>query len=91
MDVKTRLEGYILQCPVESKLEGVCKVSVEGESLRVHVPVFWTRPRTTAIYKAAENYTLTPEKNQGQSDKIFGRYVDFESHNPTLHKKRRNL
>ena len=57
------------------------------EFVKFHVPVFWTRPRTTVIYKAAENYTLTPEKNQGQSDKIFGRYVDFESHNPTLHKK----
>ena len=63
------------------KLEEVCKVSVEQDSLRVHVLVFWTRPSTKVVYKVIENPNLSPDKDQYQSDNIFGRYVDFESHN----------
>ena len=74
-------EGCILECPIRSKLEEVRKVSVEGESLRVHVPVFWTRPSTKGVYKVIENSNLSPEKYQYQSDNIFERNVDFKSHN----------
>ena len=87
LDVQTGLERCILDercilgCPIGSKLEVVRKVSVERDSLRVHVPVFWTRPSTTGVYKVTENSNLTPDKNQDQSDNIFGRYVNFESHN----------
>ena len=51
MDVQTGPEGCILQCPIGSKLKEVRKTSVEGDSLRVHVPVFWTRPSTNGVYK----------------------------------------
>ena len=79
--MQTGPKGCILQYPIRSKLEEVRKVSVEGDSLRVHVPAFWTRPSTKGVYKAIENSDLSPEKDQYQSDNIFGRYVDFESHN----------
>ena len=62
LDVQTGPEGCILQCPIRSKLEKVRKVSVEWDSLRVHVPVFWTRPSTKGIYKAIE--AIPPEKDQ---------------------------
>ena len=52
-----------------------------GDSLRVHAPVVWTRPSTKDVYKVTENSNLSPEKDQYQGDNIFGRYVDFESHN----------
>ena len=45
------------------------------------MPVFWTRPSSKCVYKVIENSNLSPEKDQYQSDNIFGRYVDFESHN----------
>ena len=51
MDAQTGPEGCILPCPIGSKLEEVCKVSVEGDPLRVHVSVFWTRPSAKGIYK----------------------------------------
>ena len=57
-------EGCILQCPIRSKLEEVRKVSVEGNSLRVHVSVFWTRPSTKGVYKVIENCNLSPEEDQ---------------------------
>ena len=79
--MQTGPEGYILQCPIGSKLEEIRKVSVEGDSLRGHAPVFWTRPSTKGVYKVIENSNLSPEKNQHQSDNIFGRYADFELHN----------
>ena len=79
--MQTGPEGYILQCPIGLKLKEVCKASVEEDSLRVHVLVFWTRPSTKGVYKVIENSNFYPEKNQHQSDNIFGRYVDFESHN----------
>ena len=62
LDVQTGPERCILQCPIRSKLEKVRKVSVEWDSLRVHVPVFWTRPSTKGIYKAIE--AIPPEKDQ---------------------------
>ena len=81
---------FFVVCPIGLKLEKVCKVSVEGDSLRVHVPVFWTRPSTKGVYKVIENLNLSPEKNQHQSDNIFGRYVDIESHNTrSSHESRR--
>ena len=83
LDVQTGPEGCILQCPIRSKLEEVRKDSVEGDSLQVHVPVFLTRPSTKGVCKAIENPNLSPEKDQYQNDNIFGRYVDFESHNTT--------
>ena len=52
--------GSMLQCPTESKLEEVRKDLVEGDSLSVHVLVFWTRPSTTGVYKVIENSSLTP-------------------------------
>ena len=54
---------------------------MEGDSLQVDVPLSWARPSTTGVYKVIENSNLTPEKNQHQSDNIFGRYVEFELHN----------
>ena len=83
MDVQPGPEACMLHCPIGSKLEEVCKVSVEGDSLIVHVLVFWTRPSTKGVYKAIENSNFSPQKNQHQSDHVFGRYVDFESHNTT--------
>ena len=50
-------------------------------TLRVHVPLFWTGPNTKGVVKVIENSNLSPEKDHYQSDNIFGRYVDFESHN----------
>ena len=61
--------------------EEVCKISVEEDTLRVHVPVFWIRPNTKGVYKVIENPNLSSEKDQHQRDNIFERYVDFESHN----------
>ena len=40
------------------------------------MPVLGTRPKTKGVYKVIGN--LCPEKNQHQSDNIFGRYFDFE-------------
>ena len=77
LDVQTGPERCIIQCPIRSKLEKNCKVSVEKYSLRVHVPVFWTRPSTKGVYKVIENSNLSPEKDQYQSDNIFRRYVNF--------------
>ena len=89
LDVQTGSEGCILQCPIRSKLEEVPKISVKGDSLRVHMPVFWTRPSTKSVYKVIESSNLSPEKDQYQSDDIFGRYVGFESHNTrSSHKQR---
>ena len=89
MDVKAGPEGCIPQSPIRLKLEEICKVSVEGDFLRVHVPVFWTRSSTTGVYKVIENFNVSPEKNQHQIDNIFWRYVDFESHNwKSSHKSR---
>ena len=67
-------------CPIGSTLKEIHKISVEGDSLQVHVLVFWTRLSTTDIYKVIENSNLSPEKNQHHNN-IFGQYVDFESHN----------
>ena len=78
LDVQTGHEECILQCPIRLKLNEVRKVSVEGDSLKIHVSVFWARLSTKGVYKVIENSNLSPEY---QSDNIFGRYVDFESHN----------
>ena len=78
LDVQTGHEGCILQCPIRLKLNEVRKVSVEGDSLKIYVSVFWARLSTKGVYKVIENSNLSPEY---QSDNIFGRYVDFESHN----------
>ena len=87
MNVETGPEGCISQSPIRLKLEEVCKVSVEEDFLRVHVPVYWTRSSTTGVYK--ENFNVCPEKNQHQIDNIFWRYVDFESYNSkSSHKSR---
>ena len=82
LNVQTGFEGCILQCSIGLKLEEVCKASKEGDPLRVHVePVFWIRPNTKGVYKVIENSNLCSEKDQCQSDNIFGQYVDFELHN----------
>ena len=82
LNVQTGFEGCILQCSIGLKLEEVCKASKEGDPLRVHVePVFWIRSNTKGVYKVIENSNLSSEKDQCQSDNIFGQYVDFELHN----------
>ena len=88
--MQTAPERCILQCPIRSKLEEVCKVSAEGNSLRVHVSLFWTRPSIIGIYKVIENFNFIPEKNQHQSGNIFRRYVDFKSHNTSSSHKSRH-
>ena len=82
-------EGCILKCPIGSKLDKVRKISVERDSLRVYVPMFWTRPSTKSVYKVIENSNLSHEKDQHQSDHIFGEYVGFKSHSTrSLHESR---
>ena len=54
-------EWCILQCPITSKFEEIFKVSVEPNSLRVHVPLFWIRSSTPGVYKVTENCNLTLE------------------------------
>ena len=44
LNVQNGPEGCILQCPIGSKLEEVCKVSVKGDSLRVQ--------STKSVYKS---------------------------------------
>ena len=78
LDVQTGPEGCILQCPIRSKLEEVR--TVVGDSLRVHVPVFWIAPAPTVFTKLLK-IPISPEKDQYQGDNIFGQYVDFQSHN----------
>ena len=46
--------------------------------------VFWSRLSTKGDYKVIEDSNLSPEKNEHQSDNIFGRYVDLESHNTRI-------
>ena len=70
--MQTGPEGCILQCTTGSKLNEVFKISVEGDSLRVQVRVFWTRPSTKGVQKVTEYSNLVPEKNQHQTDNIFG-------------------
>ena len=53
---------------VRLKLVEVPKVSVVGDSLRVHVPTFLIRTCTTGVYKVIENSNLTPEKNKHHCD-----------------------
>ena len=55
-DVQTGPEGCILQCPIGSKLGEVRNVSVEGDFLRVHVLVVWTRPGTMGVYKVIQKF-----------------------------------
>ena len=61
MDVQTGPRGCILQCHIRSKLEEVRKVYAEGDSLRVHVPIVWTRSSNTGVYKVTKNPNLAPE------------------------------
>ena len=49
---------------------------MEGDSLRVNISMFWTRPIAVGVCKVIKNSNLTPEKNQHQKDTIFG-YVDL--------------
>ena len=81
LDVRTGSdgEGCTFKCPIISKLEEICEVYLEGDSLRVHVPMFWTRLGTIGVYKVIKNSNLTSEKNYHQIDNIFRRY--FEPHN----------
>ena len=43
------------------------------------MPMFWTRPSTKSVYKVIENSNLSHEKDQHQSDHIFGEYVEYET------------
>ena len=56
--MQTGPERRILQCCIGSKLEEVCKALVEADSLRIHVPMFWTRLSTTGVYKVIESLLL---------------------------------
>ena len=47
--MQTGPKGCLLHCPIGLKLDEVRKVSVEGDSLRIHVPVFRTRPSTKGV------------------------------------------
>ena len=68
--MQTGPERRIFQYPTGTKLEKVCKISEEGNTLRIHVPMFWTRSSTTVTYKVIENSNITSEKYQHQSDNI---------------------
>ena len=68
LDVQTGPEGCILQCSTRSKLEKVLKVSVEGDSLRVHVSVFLTRRRTKGVYKVITKLFQSPSWGKSISE-----------------------
>ena len=78
---KLGLKDAYFSVPLGRNSRKFVKVSVEGDSLRFHVPVFWTRPSIKGVYEVIENSNLSPEKNQHQGDNVFARYIDFESHN----------
>ena len=61
--MQTRPEECILQCATRSKLEEVRKVSVKEDSLRVQVPVFWTRPSTEGVTKLVKIISLLRKIN----------------------------
>ena len=52
-------EKCMLRYPFGSKLEVISKVSMEGDSLRVHLSVFWTRSSTMSIYKVIHSLEKT--------------------------------
>ena len=72
--MQTGPERCIFQYPTGTKLGKVCKTSEEGNTLRIQVPMFWTRSSTTVTYKVIENSNITSEKYQHQSDNISTRY-----------------
>ena len=50
---------------------------------------FGLGPTPREFCKVIENPSLSPEKNQRQIDNVFGRYVNFETHNTrSLHESR---
>ena len=61
--MQTRPEECILQCATRSKLEEVRQVSVKADSLRVQVPVFWTRPSTEGVTKLVKIISLLSKIN----------------------------
>ena len=81
LNVKTGPEGFIPKFTTGSKSEKVCKVFMEGNFLQVHVPVFWTNPSITGVYKTNVSFHLTYEKNQHQNDNTFERYLYSDSNN----------
>ena len=59
LGVQTGPGGSILPCPIRSTLEEVCKVSVEGDSLQVHVHMFWAGSGAIGFYRVIKNSNLT--------------------------------
>ena len=55
LHVQTRLEGRILSCSTESEIQKIRTFSMVRQLIRIPLPVFWFRTRTSNIYKTFEN------------------------------------
>ena len=77
--MQTRPDVCILQCATRSKLEEVRKISVEEDSLRAQVSVFWTRPSTEGVTKLVKIISL-PRKINIESENARSSHELRQSH-----------
>ena len=79
MDVQTGPEGCILQCPIDQNSRKFVRFQLKRTLYEFICLCFGLGPAPRVFTKLLK--IPSPQKDQYQSDNIFQRYVDFESHN----------
>ena len=79
--MQTRSEGCILFSTTEQRFTEVCSLSMEGDSVRVPLPVLWYRTNTTDIHKAPKSSHCTFKANKYPCDNIPGRHTPIGVNN----------
>ena len=69
------LEGRIHHRGSSQTIQEVCKGSLEGESLRVSLPVLWSGTCPKDFHKAYENSNCINEKSECLVHNIFRQHV----------------
>ena len=75
LHVQTGFEGFILFSSIKSSLQKFCSVSLVRETLRVSLPLFWTRPSTKNFYKITQNSSFSVASPEHTNYNSLGRHV----------------
>ena len=70
---------HLLLCSSKKGIKEICTVSVERDSLRVPLSLFWSRSRSSKIYQNFKGTNFPLEEASDSCNNIFGRHVTHVS------------
>ena len=78
--VQNRFKRCIFQCAAKQGVPEISKILMGRKLVRVHLPLFWTRPSTKSLYKFLKGPNVSANAFHDSGNNIPGRSINFREY-----------